>query len=136
GWFDGSSEHDEHLAICRFRAIECRRSIARAVNMGISAVIDGNGRVLRPIRWNRRPPYIWMPSDRPPFDLPVSEWADYKKVWAVRVANPPIARPTSLSSQWGDWLPCTCWAVVGVGLVWAMVRRRRRVALAGAGGAA
>ena len=25
GWFDGTAEHDEHLAICRFRAIECRR---------------------------------------------------------------------------------------------------------------
>ena len=31
-----------------FRAIECRRPLARAVNMGISAVIDGNGRVLGP----------------------------------------------------------------------------------------
>ncbi len=48
GWFDGTSEHDEHLAICRFRAIECRRSVARAVNMGISALIDGNGRVVAP----------------------------------------------------------------------------------------
>ncbi|HEY7310156.1 MAG TPA: apolipoprotein N-acyltransferase, partial [Gemmataceae bacterium] len=24
GWFDGTSEHDEHLAVCRFRAVECR----------------------------------------------------------------------------------------------------------------
>ena len=48
GWFDGTSEHDEHLAICRFRAVECRRSVGRAVNMGISALIDGNGRVLDP----------------------------------------------------------------------------------------
>src|SRR5262249_19923685 len=48
GWFDGTSEHDEHLAICRFRAIESRRPVVRAVNMGISAVIDGNGQVLRP----------------------------------------------------------------------------------------
>jgi apolipoprotein N-acyltransferase len=48
GWFDGTSEHDEHLAICRFRAVELRRSVCRAVNMGISAVIDGDGRVLMP----------------------------------------------------------------------------------------
>ncbi|MBL8796032.1 MAG: apolipoprotein N-acyltransferase [Planctomycetia bacterium] len=46
GWFRGSSEHEEHLAICRFRAVECRRAVTRAVNMGISALIDGNGRVL------------------------------------------------------------------------------------------
>ena len=48
GWFDGTSEHDEHLAICRFRAIECRRSVARAANMGVSALIDPDGRVLAP----------------------------------------------------------------------------------------
>jgi apolipoprotein N-acyltransferase len=48
GWFDGTSEHEEHMAMCRFRAIECRRSVARAVNMGISALIDPDGRVLAP----------------------------------------------------------------------------------------
>src|SRR5260370_4004434 len=48
GWFKGTSEHEEHLAISRFRAVECRRTLARSVNMGISAVIDGNGRVLAP----------------------------------------------------------------------------------------
>src|SRR5205823_10547080 len=25
GWFNGTAEHEEHLAICRFRAIEARR---------------------------------------------------------------------------------------------------------------
>src|SRR5262249_51089874 len=48
GWFRGTSEHEEHLALCRFRAVECRRSVVRSVNMGISAVIDSNGRVLAP----------------------------------------------------------------------------------------
>jgi len=48
GWFDGSTQHVEHLAIARFRAIESRRAVVRAVNMGVSAVIDGNGRVLQP----------------------------------------------------------------------------------------
>src|SRR5262249_38797935 len=47
GWFMGTSEHEEDLAICRFRAVECRRAVARSVNMGISALIDSNGRV----RW-------------------------------------------------------------------------------------
>src|SRR5262249_11592277 len=31
GWFNGSAEHEEHLAICRFRAVESRRAYARAV---------------------------------------------------------------------------------------------------------
>ena len=25
GWFSGTAEHEQHLAICRFRAVECRR---------------------------------------------------------------------------------------------------------------
>ena len=48
GWFHGTSEHDEHLVISRFRAIENRRALVRSVNMGISAVIDPNGRVQKP----------------------------------------------------------------------------------------
>lgn len=43
GWFRGSSEHDMHLAISVFRAVEHRSPLVRAVNTGISAVIDGNG---------------------------------------------------------------------------------------------
>ena len=35
-----------HLAVSVFRAVENRVPLARAVNTGISAVIDGNGRVL------------------------------------------------------------------------------------------
>jgi apolipoprotein N-acyltransferase len=138
GWFDGSSEHDEHLAISRFRAIEARRSIARAVNMGISAVIDGNGRVLRPILTTNKKSPVWeLPfhgAQGP--DLPVSEWADFKKTWGVLIADIPIDQRTTLYSLWGDWLPAACWVVVGVGLVWAIVQRRRRRALAGAGGVA
>src|SRR5205085_6225019 len=41
GWFMGTAEHAEHLAVSRFRAVECRRALVRAVNGGISAVIDG-----------------------------------------------------------------------------------------------
>lgn len=45
GWFGGSAEHDLHLAIGVFRAVENRVPLARAVNGGYSAVIDGNGRI-------------------------------------------------------------------------------------------
>ena len=46
GWFMGTSEHAEHLAVSRFRAIETRRALLRSVNGGISAVVDGNGRIV------------------------------------------------------------------------------------------
>lgn len=45
GWFRGSAEHQVHLAISVFRAVECRAPLVRAVNTGISALIDGDGRI-------------------------------------------------------------------------------------------
>lgn len=45
GWFRGSAEHDVHLAVSVFRAIENRIPLIRSVNSGISAVVDGNGRI-------------------------------------------------------------------------------------------
>ncbi|MEW6356703.1 MAG: apolipoprotein N-acyltransferase [Planctomycetota bacterium] len=45
GWFCGSAELDQHLAICVFRAVENRVGIARAVNTGISGFIAPNGRI-------------------------------------------------------------------------------------------
>ena len=47
GWFHGSSEHDMHLAVSVFRAVENRVPLARAANTGVSAIVDGNGRVLK-----------------------------------------------------------------------------------------
>jgi apolipoprotein N-acyltransferase len=43
GWFHGSSELDQHLITAAFRAVECRTPVIRAVNTGISAIIDGDG---------------------------------------------------------------------------------------------
>jgi apolipoprotein N-acyltransferase len=45
GWFHGSAELDMHLAVSVFRTIEHRVPLARAVNTGISALIDGNGEI-------------------------------------------------------------------------------------------
>jgi len=161
GWFDGTSEHDEHLAICRFRAVECRRSVGRAVNMGISAVIDGNGRVLPlwPVagtEWDNAGirktimdrldalpadtrslavglfpddgrAAVWRqePSRGMPNDLPTGQWAHYKKVPGILVADIPIDRRVSLYALWGDWLPWGCWVLVGAGFVLAFGRPRR-----------
>jgi apolipoprotein N-acyltransferase len=132
GWFDGTSEHDEHLAICRFRAIECRRSVARSVNMGISAVIDSKGRVLQPQELPHPDPsvkeefHVWMvPLQRDTAtELPVSKWHDYKKVAGVLLATVPVDDRVSLYAHWGDWLPWSCWLVLGFAFVLAWVRRK------------
>jgi apolipoprotein N-acyltransferase len=105
GWFNGTSEHEEHLAICRFRAVETRRSVVRAVNMGISAVIDGDGRII---------------------DLPRPTWAESKKVEAVVTAQIPIDKRYSLYAEWGDWFPWSCWGMVALGLMSPLGRRNRQ----------
>src|SRR5205823_574759 len=102
GWFDGTSEHEQHLAICRFRAVECRRAVARAVNMGISAVIDGNGRVVA---------------------LPGPSWSQSKKIAAVLTAVVPLDQRTSLYARWGDWLPWSCWIIIGAAILWSLIWR-------------
>ena len=104
GWFDGTEEHEQHLAVCRFRAVEARTSIVRAVNMGISGVIDPFGRVVA---------------------LPAETWSGSKKVEAVVTAAVPVyPNRTSRYAQAGDWLPAAGWVVILVGLVFG----RRRAA--------
>jgi apolipoprotein N-acyltransferase len=45
-WFGADTEPWEHLALSVFATIELRVSLVRAVNSGVSALIDPNGRVL------------------------------------------------------------------------------------------
>jgi apolipoprotein N-acyltransferase len=124
GWFEGTAEHEQHLAICRFRAVEARRSVGRAVNMGVSAVIDPNGRVLAPQETGRRgEARLWeVPAGAA--DLPVGRWGEFKKVPGVLVADLPVDHRTSLYARAGDWLPWGCWLLVGAGLLTPLIRRR------------
>ncbi len=102
GWFDGTEEHEEHLAICRFRAVEARRSIVRAVNMGISAVIDSDGRVIA---------------------LPGPSWSGSKKMEGIVTAVVPIDARTSWYARLGDWLPAACWVLLATGHILSMIRK-------------
>lgn len=140
GWFNGTAEHEEHLAVCRFRAVECRRSVLRAVNMGVSAVIDPNGRVLAPklLATGNFPPsaseegteesdpnretfQIWEVPAEGAEALPPGRWQEFKKVAGVLTAVVPVDRRTSLYAAWGDWLPWACWLVLGAGLLGGIV---------------
>jgi apolipoprotein N-acyltransferase len=133
GWFDGSCEHEEHLAVSRFRAIECRRSMVRAVNMGVSALIDSNGRVLKPTRHESGAPvWVYLPDQiqNRILDFPPSEWHTLKKTAGVLSAAVPIDHRFSFYALVGDWLPIACWLGIGGAAGWAIWRRRKSNAMA------
>jgi len=103
GWFQGSSEHDMHLAVSVFRCVENRVPLVRAANTGVSAIVDGNGRVLA--------------------SLP-------KLKEAVLAGIVPLDDRSGVYSAWGDWLGQSCLAVT-IGLIpLAMLRSRLRPRLA------
>ncbi|WP_337176486.1 apolipoprotein N-acyltransferase [Paludisphaera sp.] len=102
GWFHGSAELDMHLAVSVFRSIENRVPLARAVNTGISAVVDGDGRI-REV-------------------LP-------RQTEGVLHAAIPLDPRTAPYTSWGDWLGLSCIAVC-VGIVpTGLAYRRLRPAL-------
>jgi len=98
GWFDGTEEHEQHLAICRFRAIEARRSIVRSVNMGISGLIDSDGRVIA---------------------IPGETWSTSKKMEGVVAVVVPLDSRGSWYAVLGDAVPALCWFVVVISFVLA-----------------
>jgi len=51
GWWKNSRGYKQHLLFSRLRAIETRRSIARAANTGTSCFINQRGDVIQPTKW-------------------------------------------------------------------------------------
>lgn len=126
GWFKGSEEHEQHLASARFRSIETRRSLIRSVNMGISCVVDGCGRILIPESKSEDPKtgsILWkvtypMTGTR---SLPVHEWNKFKAVQGALIASVPIDSRFGLYTVTGDAPWYLGWAY----LIWlAWVRPR------------
>jgi apolipoprotein N-acyltransferase len=99
GWFRGSSEHDMHLAVSVFRAVENRVPMARAVNAGISAVVDGNGRVVTA--------------------LPKLEEG-------ILAATVPLDDRVSFYSTWGDWAGTLCLIATMSLLPWVTLQALQR----------
>ena len=88
GWFHGSSELDQHLITAAFRAVELRTPMVRAVNTGISAIIDGDGA----IRARARDP----------------QTGQSKQVEAVVCDFVPLDNRQSWYLQNGDWFAQAC----------------------------
>ncbi len=76
--------------------------------MGISGIIDSDGRVVK---------------------IPGASWAESVKIATVVTGDVPIDHRPSLYAQMGDWLPLACWGFVLGSLVFAGVRRQRLRAL-------
>ncbi len=105
GWFRNTSEQQIHLAVSIFRAVENRVPMARAVNTGISAIIDGNGSIVAS-----------LPADKS----------------SQLTAIAPLDDRTALYSVVGDWVGWSCMfgcIFVGPLTFWRSRRPRRAIAL-------
>lgn len=105
GWFHGSSELDQHLITAAFRSVEYRVPMVRAVNTGISAIIDGDGA----IRQRAVDPAT----------------GKSKQVEATVIGTVPLDRRTSIYLKTGDWFAGTCFVCCALLAVTAIVHRPR-----------
>ena len=106
GWFgDGHGGRQAHVQAVRYRAIENRTPIIRAVNTGLSVWIDSNGLIrgrVGPGRYGQaqEPGWLWAPVE---LDARVPLYA-------------------AVGDLWG-W---TCLVLVAVIIGWLMFERTRR----------
>jgi apolipoprotein N-acyltransferase len=101
-WFGANTEPWEHLALAVFATIELRVGMVRAVNSGISALIDPNGRLLQKT-------YTDDPYRRP-------RTAD-----GVIVTVPRMAGEPTVYVRYGNWFPYLCMAAI----LWMGIYARR-----------
>ncbi|MEX0703759.1 MAG: apolipoprotein N-acyltransferase [Planctomycetales bacterium] len=144
GWFHGSSELDQHLITAAFRAVECRTPLVRAVNTGISAVIDGDGAIVEPdvfLGGNISIPRLIRHGDEQAAaksggqaeERPLERMAfldpatgrPRKSLDAVVIDDVPLDGRTSLYVAWGDWFAGTCGALALALLAVGLLPRRR-----------
>jgi len=111
GWFHGSSGLDQHLITAAFRAVECRTPMVRAVNTGISAVIDGDGAI--------REPDVFIDGDKggrnTMKDPKSGRW--YRQLNAAVVSTVPLDARGSLYVRYGDGFAMACLALTTFALL-------------------
>jgi apolipoprotein N-acyltransferase len=104
-WFGANSEPWEHLALAVFATVELRVAMVRAVNSGVSAFIDPNGRLLAktyaddPYREPRRPD-------------------------GIVVKAPRMTGADTIYVKYGNWFPYLC--IAALALLGAAAMRRKR----------
>ncbi len=110
GWFHGSSEHDQHLITASFRCIETRVPMVRAVNTGISAIIDGNGQIRDPdilIDLDKAKTKSKDLIERTTLIDPATGKLP-KLATIVQVGHIPLDPRESLYVRFGDWFAMLC----------------------------
>lgn len=123
GWFHGSSELEQHLITASFRSVETRTPMVRAVNTGISAVIDGDGVVREPEVFIDYDAQSQHEAPRTSMRNPKTGWY-HKQLNCALVADVPLDKRSSLYARWGDWFAGVCLiACVAVGLQGLWSRR-------------
>jgi len=106
GWFKGSSELNQHLITASFRAVETRTPLVRAVNTGISAVIDGDGVLTEPD--------VFIDGDALTREESISTMRDpatgelRKSLNAAIVTDVPLDSRRSFYVAHGDWFAQGC----------------------------
>ena len=101
GWFTGSSEQEQHLITATFRCVETRTAMVRAVNTGVSAIIDGDGLVRDP------DVFIDLDGNRTEYRDPETGGFPVELNCAL-VGHIPIDNRGSLYARMGDWFAGLC----------------------------
>ena len=105
-WYGKRAEPWEHLALAVYASVELRAAMVRAVNSGISALIDPNGRVL-----------VKTYADDP--------YREPRPAEGIVVSVPRLLGGDTLFVQLGCWFPYTCTAALA--LMGFIAFKRRRV---------
>jgi len=104
-WFGPTAEPYQHLALSVFRSVEHRTPLVRAVNTGVSAAIDANGRVL-----------AHLPAHDPDLHPPPSRL----------LAELPLLAGHGLYETLGDTFGIACVAATFLGLVGGRLAQRKK----------
>lgn len=92
-WFGNTSEPWEHMALSVYRAVELRLDLVRAVNTGVSTVIDATGRVVDKTRA--------VDPDEPPGSPPPM----------TLLQDVAIMSPSLIYATLGEWFGGLCLAI-------------------------
>ena len=109
-WYGARTEPWEHLALAVFATVELRAAMVRAVNSGVSALIDPNGRLLRKTYTN-------------------DPYREPRAADGMLVSAPRMSGGDTVYVKCGDWFASLC--IAATLLIGASAIRRARAASQG-----